>query len=93
MLTSNSSKKMEDPGLSGRETGPLGLAVHRSSAVLLPSFPLVSRPGLAVRLYYYRAVKQTELGSIPLRFSSLFRKVVVCGHCLVTLSSGVVHFI
>ena len=88
MLTSNSSKKMEDSGLSGWETGPLGLAVHRSSAVLLPSFPLVSRLGLAVRLYYYQAVKQTEL-----RLSSLFKKVVVCGHCLVTLSSGVVHFV
>ena len=28
-----------------------------------------------------------DLGSIPLRLSFLFRKVVVCGHCLVTLSS------
>ena len=27
-----------------------------------------------------------SVGSIPLRLSFLFRKVVVCGHCLVTLS-------
>ena len=27
-----------------------------------------------------------DLGSIPLRLSFLFRKVVVCGHCLVALS-------
>ena len=30
--------------------------------------------------------KQKGLGSTPLRLSFLFRKVVVCGHCLVTLS-------
>ena len=29
---------------------------------------------------------QKGLGSIPLRLSFLFEKVVVCGHCLVTLS-------
>ena len=28
--------------------------------------------------------KQKGLGSIPLRFSSFFKKVVVCGHSLVT---------
>ena len=33
-----------------------------------------------------KAGKQKGLGSIPLRISFLFRKVVVCGHCLVTLS-------
>ena len=43
----------------------------------------VSRFGLAVRRY---AGKRKDLGSIPLRLSFLFRKVVVCGHCLVTLS-------
>ena len=43
----------------------------------------VSRFGLAVRR---QAGKQKGLGSIPLRLSLLFRKVVVCGHCLVTLS-------
>ena len=32
------------------------------------------------------AGKQKDLGSIPLRLSFLFKKVVVCGHCLVTLS-------
>ena len=43
----------------------------------------VSRFGLAVR----RDVgKRKDLGSIPLRLSFLFRKVVVCGHCPVTLS-------
>ena len=43
----------------------------------------VSRFGLAVRR---KAGKRKDLGSIPLRFSFLFKKVVVCGHCLVTLS-------
>ena len=37
----------------------------------------VSRFGLAVRRY---AGKRKDLGSIPLRLSFLFRKVVVCGH-------------
>ena len=32
------------------------------------------------------AVWRKDLGSIPLRLSFLFKKVVVCGHCLVTLS-------
>ena len=39
----------------------------------------VIRFGLAVALI-------KDLGSIPLRFSLLFKKVVVSGHCLVTLS-------
>ena len=39
--------------------------------------------GLAVRR---SAGKRKDLGSIPLRLSFLFKKVVVCGHCLVTLS-------
>ena len=43
----------------------------------------VSRFGLAVRC---EAGKQKSLGSIPLRLSLLFKKVVVCGHCLVSLS-------
>ena len=43
----------------------------------------VSRCGLAVRR---QAGKRKDLGSIQLRLSFLFRKVVVCGHCLVTLS-------
>ena len=30
--------------------------------------------------------KQRDLGSIPLRLSVLFKKAVVCGYCLVTLS-------
>ena len=38
----------------------------------------VSQSGLAVRQ------KQKGLGSIPLRLSFLFKKAVVCGHCLVT---------
>ena len=33
-----------------------------------------------------KAGKPKDLGSIPLRLSFLFKKVVVCGHCLVTLS-------
>ena len=32
------------------------------------------------------AGKRKDLASIPLRLSFLFKKVVVCGHCLVTLS-------
>ena len=44
---------------------------------------VVSRFGLAVRR---SAGKQKGYGSIPLRLSLLFKKVVVCGHCLVTLS-------
>ena len=38
----------------------------------------MSRSGLPVR--------QKDFGSIPLRLSFLFKQVVVCGHCLVTLS-------
>ena len=33
-----------------------------------------------------KAGKRKDLGSIPLRLSCLLKKVVVCGHCLVTLS-------
>ena len=39
----------------------------------------MSQFGLAVRCL---ADKQNDPGSIPLRLSFLFRKVVVCGHCL-----------
>ena len=53
--------------------GPIYIQVHA-----------VSRFGLAVRRH---AGKQKgRFGSIPLRLSLLFKKVVVCGHCLVTLS-------
>ena len=45
--------------------------------------PLVSRFGLAERRL---ADNRKGLGSIPLQLSFLFRKVVVCGHCPVTLS-------
>ena len=44
---------------------------------------LVSRFGLAVSV---RLVSRRASGSIPLRLSFLFKQVVVCGHCLVTLS-------
>ena len=33
-----------------------------------------------------KAGKWKDFGSIPLQLSFLFKKVVVCGHCLVTLS-------
>ena len=36
--------------------------------------------------FQYKAGKQKDLGSIPRRLSFLFKKVVICGHCLVTLS-------
>ena len=32
-----------------------------------------------------KAGQRKDLGSIPLRLSFLLKKVVVCGHCLVTL--------
>jgi len=44
----------------------------------------LSRFGLAVRR---QAVKRKDLGSIPLRLSFFFRKVVVCGHSLVVTLS------
>ena len=44
----------------------------------------MSRCGLAVRRY--KSGKKRDLGSNPLRLSSLFKKVVVCGHCLMTSS-------
>ena len=43
----------------------------------------MSRFGLAVRR---QAGKRKDFGSIPLRLSFLFKKVVVWGHCLVSLS-------
>ena len=43
----------------------------------------VSRFGLAVRR---QVGKRKDLGSIPLRLSFLFEKVVICGHFPVTLS-------
>ena len=43
---------------------------------------LESRFGLAVGL----VSRSKGFGSIPLRLSHLFKKVVVCGHRLVTLS-------
>ena len=55
---------------------------HTSGSTVV-SLVLVSRFGLAVTR---KAGKPKDLGSIPLRFSFLFKKVVVCGHCLVTLS-------
>ena len=50
-----------------------------TSRSLSPLQLIVSRCGPA-------ASKQKGLGSIPLRISFLFTKVVVCGHFLVTLS-------
>ena len=44
---------------------------------------MVSRFGLALR---HLAGMRKDFGLIPLRLSLLFKKVVVCGHCLVTLS-------
>ena len=40
--------------------------------------------GIIISCFPYFASK--DLGSIPLRLSFLFKKVVVCGHCLVTWS-------
>ena len=44
---------------------------------------VVSRFGLAVRR---QDGKQKGLGSSPLQLFLLFKKIVVCGHCHVTLS-------
>ena len=41
---------------------------------------------LLAGLAEHKAGKQEDFGLIPLRLFSLFKKVVVCGHCLVTLS-------
>ena len=49
-------------------------------------FTLESRFGRAVRRY---AGKRKDLGSIPLRLSFLFKKVVVCGHGLVTMGISI----
>ena len=46
----------------------------------------VSRFGAAVRRYSREAAKQKDLGSTPLRLSSVFKQLVICRHCLVTLS-------
>ena len=48
----------------------------------METFTQVGRFGLAVRRL---AGKRKDLGSIPLRLSFLFKMVVVCGHCPVTL--------
>ena len=53
------------------------------TSTLIRDGHLVSRFGLAVRR---QAGKRNDLGSIPLRLSFLFKKVVVCGHCRVNLS-------
>ena len=60
-----------------------GVGVGRRLPVFSSTLSLVSRFGLAVRR---QAGKQKGLGSFPLRLSFLFKKVVVCGHGLVTLS-------
>ena len=54
---------------------------HRQSYTL--PVVSVSRFGLAVRR---QAGKRKDLDSIPFRLSFLFKKVVACGHYLVTLS-------
>ena len=58
---------------------------YRSACIKSSQFKSaqVSRFGLAVRR---SAGKRKDLGSIPLRLSFFFKNVVVCGHCLVTLS-------
>ena len=74
---------------SDRENSFLAGLIGRDGAgdyvdiIIIIIICLVSRFGLAVRR---QAGKRKDLGSIPLRFSFLFKKVVVCGHCLLTLS-------
>ena len=62
-------------------TSPVMWGEDKIASVVLESSS-VSRLGLAVR---HLAGKRKDLGSIPLRLSFLFKKVVVCGHYLVTL--------
>ena len=69
------------PGLLPRTGAPslISLVVSvdvKHHVYLLTRTGGVSRFGLAVRRY---AGKRKDLGSIPLRLSFLFKKVVVCG--------------
>ena len=76
-------EKRRDAAEQGEFRGVLGQmkdSLRGSARVVL--FP-VSRFGRAVRRW---AGKRKDLGSISLRLSFLFRKVVVCGRRLVTLS-------
>ena len=57
----------------------------------LPNSTSLLSDGLAQRLGVTEAGKQEDLGSIPLRPSFLFEKVVVCGHSLVTLALIAAH--
>ena len=71
------------PSLTVR-TDSVGVKQHRTEHTwTVLRLKLVSRFSPAVRR---SAGKQKDLGLNPLRLSLLFKKVVVCGHCLVTLS-------
>ena len=74
------------PSLIDR-TDSVGVKQHRTEHIWTAlRLKLVSRFGLAVRRW---TGKQKDLSSNPLRLSFLFKKVVVCGHCLVTLSLAI----
>ena len=83
--TRKTSHELNNKDLSRlRQLSPgLRVTVYKVHKLHLRYMSNVSRFGLAVRRY---AGKRKDLGSIPLRLSFLFKKVVVCGHCLVTLS-------
>jgi len=65
---------------SGRTRRGFGSKMKTLVEVPSQRIHLVSRFGLAVRLW---AGKQKGPGSIPLRLSLLFKKVVVCRHFLI----------
>ena len=81
MHNSNNTKKK--PEENDIQDDPLDITtmmmIRTTARMLLP----VSRSGLAVRR---QAGKRKDLASIPLRLSFLLKNVVLCGHCLVTLS-------
>ena len=72
---------MKDPGERARQGAKGGGRETQREIVFERVFEI--QFGLAVSRW---AGKWKDLSSIPLQLSFLFRKVVVCGHCLVTLS-------
>ena len=71
-------QRADHGGDSPRITAAHNAFVYTAMAFWLVA--VVRRLGLAVRRW---AGKPKDLGSIPLRLSFLFKKVVVCGHCFV----------
>ena len=77
----SSSERPESSGTAS--VGCFLLEEHASAGTCMKGQAPVSEP------VWPLAGKQKGLGSFPLRLSLLFKKVVVCGHCLVTLSLSI----